>query len=88
MHRCPVRSVDTADRLRQEIGRLREYRPRLIADVVTGKLDVREAPSRLPDEPDEREDPEPRDADGALADTDPDDVPADDTHPRPEEDEA
>jgi type I restriction enzyme S subunit len=29
---------------------LREYRTRLIADVVTGKLDVREAAARLPDE--------------------------------------
>ena len=28
----------------------REYRTRLVADVVTGKLDVREAPERLPDE--------------------------------------
>ncbi|HSV93827.1 MAG TPA: hypothetical protein VLH81_12155, partial [Desulfobacterales bacterium] len=27
-----------------------EYRTRLIADVVTGKLDVREAAARLPDE--------------------------------------
>jgi len=29
---------------------LREYRTRLIADLVTGKLDVREAAARLPDE--------------------------------------
>ena len=29
-----------------------EYRTRLIADVVTGKLDVREAAARLPDEGD------------------------------------
>ena len=28
---------------------LREYRTRLIADVVTGKLDVREAAARLPE---------------------------------------
>ena len=34
----------------REIDLLREYRTRLIADVVTGKLDVREAASRLPDE--------------------------------------
>ena len=27
-----------------------EYRTRLIADVVTGKLDVREAAARLPEE--------------------------------------
>ena len=36
-----------------EIDLLREYRTRLIADVVTGKLDVREAAARLPDEGDE-----------------------------------
>ena len=28
---------------------LEEYRPRLIADVVTGKIDVREAAARLPE---------------------------------------
>ncbi len=32
----------------QEIALIREYRTRLIADVVTGKLDVREAAARLP----------------------------------------
>ena len=31
----------SADRARSEIGLLKEYRTRLIADVVTGKLDVR-----------------------------------------------
>ncbi len=45
----------------REISFLREYRSRLIADVVTGKLDVREAAARLPDEADESE---------ALQDTD------------------
>jgi type I restriction enzyme S subunit len=34
---------------RQEIDLLREYRNRLIADVVTGKLDVREAAAKLPE---------------------------------------
>jgi type I restriction enzyme, S subunit len=34
----------------EEIELLREYRTRLVADVVTGKLDVREATTRLPDE--------------------------------------
>ena len=38
-----------------QIALLREYRTRLIADVVTGKLDVREAAARLPDEPAEAE---------------------------------
>jgi len=36
------------DRSKQEISLIREYRTRLIADVVTGKLDVREAAERLP----------------------------------------
>lgn len=34
------------------IALLREYRTRLISDVVTGKLDVREAARRLPNDPD------------------------------------
>ena len=37
----------------REISLLREYRTRLIADVVTGKLDVREAAAKLPDEPED-----------------------------------
>jgi type I restriction enzyme S subunit len=37
-------------RLEKEIELLREYRTRLVADVVTGKLDVREAAAKLPDE--------------------------------------
>jgi type I restriction enzyme, S subunit len=39
-----------AERAREEIDLLREYRTSLIADVVTGKLDVREAAERLPQE--------------------------------------
>jgi type I restriction enzyme S subunit len=43
--------VTTAiSRLEREIELLREYRTRLIADVVTGKLDVRTAAAQLPDE--------------------------------------
>jgi type I restriction enzyme S subunit len=43
--------IDTAiSRLEREIELLREYRTRLVADVVTGKLDVRAAAARLPDE--------------------------------------
>jgi len=34
----------------EEIGLLREYRTRIVADVVTGKLDVREAAATLPKE--------------------------------------
>jgi type I restriction enzyme S subunit len=37
-------------RLERELEFLREYRTRLVADVVTGKLDVREAAARLPEE--------------------------------------
>ena len=40
----------TIERTEQEIDLLREYRTRLVADVVTGKLDVREAAARLPNE--------------------------------------
>lgn len=40
----------------REIDLLREYRTRLIADVVTGKLDVREAAAQLPEEVEEIED--------------------------------
>ena len=48
----------TISRFEREIDLLREYRTRLIADVVTGKLDVREAAARLPEEtaPDSAED--------------------------------
>ena len=41
-----------ANRIRRQIELLQEYRIRLIADVVTGKLDVREAAAQLPDEAD------------------------------------
>ena len=37
-------------RLENEIELLREYRTRLVADVVTGKLDVRQAAAQVPDE--------------------------------------
>jgi len=47
-----------------EISLLREYRTRLIADVVTGKLDVREAAAHLPDEINE---PEPFEDGNAIA---------------------
>jgi len=50
-----------------EINLLHEYRTRLIADVATGKLDVREAAAQLPDEVEE---PEPLDGVDALAESD------------------
>lgn len=40
-------------RTNREIALIQEYRTRLTADIVTGKLDVREAASRLPDAPSE-----------------------------------
>ena len=62
----------TIDRAQREISLLREYRTRLIADVVTGKLDVREVAARLPDAADEPEPlgetDDPSDADGATVD--------------------
>jgi type I restriction enzyme S subunit len=36
-----------------EIALCREYRSRLVTDVVTGRFDVREAAAHLPEEPEE-----------------------------------
>ena len=48
--------IDTAlAPARRQIDLLQEYRTRLIADVVTGKLDVREAAASLLEEADERD---------------------------------
>jgi len=41
---------NTNSRLEREIELLREYRTRLVADVVTGKLDVHEAAAKIRDE--------------------------------------
>ena len=58
--------VDTAiARARRQIELVQEYRTRLIADVVTGKLDVRAAAAQLPDESDEEG---PIDRDGLVLD--------------------
>ena len=40
----------TISRFEHEIGLLREYRTRLVTDVVTGKLDVCEVAAGLPNE--------------------------------------
>ena len=45
---APIHAAIT--RARRRIELLREYRTRLIADVVTGKLDVRETTASLPEE--------------------------------------
>ena len=42
-------SIAAITRTQREIDLLREYRTRLIADTVTGKLDVREAATALPE---------------------------------------
>ena len=63
---------DAISAARREIDLLREYRTRLIANVVTGKLDVRESAAQLPDEVEEQELLDETDAlidgDGATAD--------------------
>jgi type I restriction enzyme S subunit len=49
--RAETREINhTEERINREISLLREYRARLIADVVTGKFDVRDAAARLPQE--------------------------------------
>ena len=59
--------IDAATaRARRQIELVQEYRTRLIADVVTGKLDVREAAALLPDEADDEES---MDEGGPLADS-------------------
>ena len=58
--------IDAAiSRARRQIELVQEYRTRLIADVVTGKVDVREAAALQPEEADE---PEPIDEDGLVPD--------------------
>lgn len=51
----------------REIELLREYRERLISDVVTGKVDVREVASQLPEEPETPEEEEPESLDEEVA---------------------
>ena len=63
LDRTTKKPSEAIDRAHREISLLREYRTRLIADVVTGKLDVRSAARRLPDEIKE---PEPLDQTDTL----------------------
>jgi len=44
-------TAETVCRIRQEISLLREFRSRLVADVVTGQVDVRAIAATLPDAP-------------------------------------
>ena len=66
-----IRAVEREkDRAKSQIELLREYCTRLSADVVTGKVDVREAAAQLPDA-------DPLETDDALEDTPSTDQPAD-----------
>ena len=50
--RSATEGINTAiTRTEREITLMQEYRTRLTADIVTGKLDVREAAAKLPDPP-------------------------------------
>jgi type I restriction enzyme S subunit len=61
--------LDTAlKQAASEIDLLKEFRTRLIADIVTGKLDVKEAAARLPQDLDEREPLEESEPDSDEAD--------------------
>ena len=53
--RAHCRQYAAIARAHRQIELLQEYRTRLIADVVTGKLDVREAAAQLPDEADDQD---------------------------------
>ena len=46
-----ARFTTAITRAEREIALMQEYRTRLTADVVTGKLDVRDAAAKLPDLP-------------------------------------
>ena len=60
----PTEAITRAER---EIELLNEYRTRLIADVVTGKLDVRDAAAALPEVDPLAEDEDADDLDADLA---------------------
>jgi len=48
-----MRKTTVIARTEREISLMQEYRTRLTADLVTGKLDVREAAAKLPAPPTE-----------------------------------
>lgn len=66
-HRVLQQIAPVQDRVVQEVAFLREFRTRLVADVVTGQLDVRAAAAAIPDEP---ADDEPLDDTDASLDDD------------------
>jgi len=55
-------------RTEREIALMQEYRTRLTADIVTGKLDVREAASKLPEVKPDEADPSDKSEMSALSD--------------------
>ena len=65
LERVTVATNAAIERARRQIGLVQEYRTRLVADVVTGKLDVCEAAAQLPNESDEDH---PIDGDSLMAD--------------------
>ncbi len=68
-------SIDAAiDGVRREIALLGEFRTRLIADVVTGKLDVREAAVRLPQEAEDLELLDEAEVESEVQEADADDI--------------
>ena len=70
---CIEPLASATDSAQREVDLLREYRTRLIADVVTGKLDVREAAARLPDEVEEPEPLDEAEVEGEAQEADADD---------------
>jgi len=74
----PLKAIISS--LQNELSLFREYHIRLIADVVTGKLDVREAAAQLPAEDQELPPIDELDESGDLYEdglVDPDEVPED-----------
>ncbi len=62
-----TRTQRVIDRARDQIDLLREYRTRLIADVVTGQLDIRDHPDAAEGAPDDPDDPDVKESlDGIL----------------------
>ena len=55
LERTTATTNTAISRARRQIELVREYRTRLIADVVTGKLDVRDVAAQLPDEADDQD---------------------------------
>ena len=66
----PATLTTAIARTEREIALMQEYRTRLTADLVTGKLDVREAAAKLPAEPAAEEALEEQDGENSETDLD------------------